>query len=82
MYSRREAAKYIGVSLSTIDVIVSRGMIRVRRLGRRVLIHQTELDRFVREDHAEIWPAKHNGKTTRIDSPQFTTEVLSPSTKT
>jgi excisionase family DNA binding protein len=69
LYSRREAAHYVGVSLSTIDVIVSRGLLRVRRIGRRVLIPQAELDRFVRADHICIWPPKLNGKTSRTELP-------------
>jgi excisionase family DNA binding protein len=68
LYSRKEAATYIGVSLSTLDVILSRGLVRARRIGRRVLIHQAELDRFVRADHTEIWPKKRNKKTYRPKS--------------
>lgn len=65
LYSRAEAATYIGVSQSTIDVIIARGFVRARRIGRRVLIHRTELDNFVKADHVRIWPKKEKGKTTR-----------------
>lgn len=65
LLSRKEAAEYISLSLSTIDVAVSRGMIRVRRMGRRVLIPREELDRFAGRDVANVWPAKRDNKTTR-----------------
>lgn len=65
LYSRAEAATYIGVSQSTIDVIIARGLVRARRIGRRVLIHRTELDNFVKADHVRIWPKKEKGKTAR-----------------
>lgn len=67
LFSRKEAAVYIGVSLSTLDMIVARRLMRFRRIGKRVLIHRSELDRFARADHFTIWPKKNSdGKTTRV----------------
>ncbi|HEX4381203.1 MAG TPA: excisionase family DNA-binding protein [Candidatus Acidoferrum sp.] len=66
LLSRKEAAEYVSLSLSTLDVAIARGMLRVRRMGSRVLIPREELDRFVRRDVPNIWPAKRDGqKTTR-----------------
>lgn len=62
MYSRKEAAEYIGVAVSTLDVAIGRGLMRARRIGRRVLVHQSELDRFVRADHLEVWPKRIHRK--------------------
>jgi len=71
LFSRKEAAAYVGVSLSTLDVITARGLVRVRRIGRRVLIHHAELDRFVRADHPRIWPEKQKNQTIRPRQDKF-----------
>lgn len=64
-YSRVEAAEALGLSVSTIDVLVGRGMLRVRRQGKRVLIPQEEIERFAKREHASLWPPKQNGRTVR-----------------
>lgn len=65
LYTRAEAAERLSLSVSTLDVTIRRGMLRVQRKGRRVLIAADELDKFVRKDIPQIWPAKENGKTVR-----------------
>lgn len=65
LFSRKDAATYVGLSVSTLDLAIARGMLRARRIGRRVLVPRVELDRFVRADHPELWPKKVNGRTTR-----------------
>ncbi len=65
LYSRPEAAEALSLSVSTIDVLIGRGMLRVRRQGRRVLIPHSEIERFAKRDVATIWPAKQNGLTVR-----------------
>lgn len=65
LYSRAEAAALLSISVSSIDVMVGRGMIRSRRQGRRVLIPKTEVERVSRQNIPRIWPAKENGKTVR-----------------
>ena len=64
-YSREEAADALSLSVSTIDVLIGRGMLRVRRQGRRVLIPISEIQRFAKRDVAHIWPEKKNGHTVR-----------------
>ena len=51
LYSRLEAAQILSISLRTLDHVAARGEIRVRRIGRKVLIPRTELERFSRADH-------------------------------
>jgi excisionase family DNA binding protein len=64
LYSREEAAAMLSISASTLDVAIGRGMLRIVRKGRRVLIHKAELERFSRRDApSAIWPAK----SVRID---------------
>jgi excisionase family DNA binding protein len=63
LYTRAEAAEQLSLHVSSIDVLIGRGMLRCVRQGRRVLIHKTELERFGRQNHPRIWPAKLHGKT-------------------
>lgn len=51
LVSRREAAVLLGLSVRTLDNLVLRGELRVRRIGRRVLVERRELERFARRDH-------------------------------
>jgi excisionase family DNA binding protein len=63
--SKKEAAAALSLSASTIDVLISQGMLRVRRQGRRVLVPIAEIERFAKRELAHLWPAKQDGKTTR-----------------
>jgi excisionase family DNA binding protein len=53
LFSRSEAAEMLSLSLSTLCVVINRGMIRVRRIGRRVMIEKREIEKFSRADHYE-----------------------------
>lgn len=46
---RREAANSLGVSLPTVDALIANGTIRVKRIGRRVVIPQTEITNLLEE---------------------------------
>jgi excisionase family DNA binding protein len=65
LYSRKEAAAQLSISLDSLQMLIVRGEIAVRRMGSRVLVPRTELERLAKRDIPEIWPAKQNGKTTR-----------------
>jgi excisionase family DNA binding protein len=65
LYCRREAAAILSLSVSTIDVLISQGMLRVRRVGRRVLVPAAEIEKFSKRDVTHLWPTKVDGKTTR-----------------
>jgi excisionase family DNA binding protein len=62
LYSREEAAEALSLSVSTIDVMIGRGMLRARRHGRRVLIHRSEMERVSRMDLPRIWPLRKSLK--------------------
>jgi excisionase family DNA binding protein len=66
LYSRKQAAEELSLSVSTIDQLILSKQLAYKRQGRRVLIPRTEIERFARADHFTIWPPKRNGKTTRI----------------
>jgi excisionase family DNA binding protein len=63
LYTRPEAADMLSISVSSLDVLIGRGMLRAVRKGRRVLVHKTELERLARQNIPTIWPAKEHGKT-------------------
>lgn len=48
LIGRHEAAAALGVSLRTLDYLIGRGELPARRVGRRVLIPRSELEKFAR----------------------------------
>ncbi len=52
LYTRNEAAQLLSISLRTLDGLQQRKEIQTRRVGRRVLIHRNELEKFCRRDHS------------------------------
>jgi len=53
---RRDAADALGISVRGLDYLISEGKIRVRRLGKRVLVPRAELERFAAKDQGSIVP--------------------------
>jgi hypothetical protein len=51
LVSRREAARLLGISLRSLDGLISNRQLEVRRIGRRVMIETRILNRFARRDH-------------------------------
>jgi excisionase family DNA binding protein len=46
LVAKSDAAELLGVSLRTVDYLISRGELAAKRIGRRVLIPRAELERF------------------------------------
>jgi excisionase family DNA binding protein len=63
LLSRSEAAHLVSISVSTIDMLIATGRLRVRRQGRRVLVSQSDVERLFLCDLPVSWPPKENGKT-------------------
>jgi hypothetical protein len=53
LYSRKDAAQALSISLRSIDYLVSNKKLKTRRLASRVLIPRSELLRLARGDHHE-----------------------------
>jgi excisionase family DNA binding protein len=51
LVSRKDACRMLGISIRTLDSLVRRGEIRVRRIGSRVLFERRSLEAFSRRDH-------------------------------
>jgi hypothetical protein len=52
LYSRRDAAHAISVSIRALDILIANGQIATRKIGSRVLITAETLTRYASEDHA------------------------------
>jgi excisionase family DNA binding protein len=48
---KREAATMLGLSIRTLETLISLKELPARRIGRRCLIERQALERFARRDH-------------------------------
>lgn len=62
LVDKRTAGQALGVSSRTIDNLVSRGELRPRKIGRRVLFEWRALQLFAKSDHA-TQPSRKGGNT-------------------
>jgi excisionase family DNA binding protein len=60
LISKRTAASMLGLSLRTLENIISVKELPVRRIGRRCLIERQALERFARRDHRTKQERKGN----------------------
>jgi excisionase family DNA binding protein len=51
LVNRRNAAQYLSISQRSLDYLLANGDLNVRRIGTRVLIPISELQRYARVDH-------------------------------
>lgn len=54
LYTKREAAQLLSLSIRSIDYLITNREIASRRVGRRVLIHGDAIEQFARRDHVCI----------------------------
>jgi Helix-turn-helix domain len=54
LYSRREAAAALSLSIRSVDYLISSGQLTTRRIGRKILIPVIELRKFARTDHPKM----------------------------
>jgi excisionase family DNA binding protein len=55
LYTRAEAAWMLSISKASVQELVHRGVLREIQMGRRLLIHRDELERFGRQGAPDIW---------------------------
>jgi hypothetical protein len=51
LYSRKDAAHQLSLSVRALDYLIARKALNTRRIGKKVLIPHGELVRFSRQDH-------------------------------
>lgn len=51
LLDKKTAAKALGICLRTIDKLIAVRELPVRKIGKRVLIERSALERFAKRDH-------------------------------
>lgn len=51
LFSKKDAARILGLSPRTLDYLLACKELKATRVGRRVLISRKELENFARRDH-------------------------------
>ncbi len=51
LYTKKEAAQMLSISVRKLDYLIADGEIKVRRIGKRVTIHIRALQQFASRDH-------------------------------
>jgi excisionase family DNA binding protein len=54
LYTRAESAEMLSLSVRTVDRLIATGKLRVRQMGRRMLIHHADLEKFAGKDVVQI----------------------------
>jgi excisionase family DNA binding protein len=54
LIDRRHAAQYLSISQRSLDYLLAHGELHTRRIGSRVLIPLSELQRYARTDHKRL----------------------------
>jgi hypothetical protein len=54
LYSRKECAYALSISIRSLDLALEANELKCRRIGRRVLIAAEELFRYSRKDHVYL----------------------------
>jgi excisionase family DNA binding protein len=60
LLSEQEAARLLGLSIRTLEHLISRKEIPVRRIGRRVLITRSAIESFAREQNSNECPERES----------------------
>jgi len=55
LYSREEAAEQLSVSVATIDLLISRGLLLSRKMGKKRLIPRAALIAFAQKNQSALW---------------------------
>jgi hypothetical protein len=53
LYSRRDTAEALSLSIRSIDYLITTGRLSARRVGGKILIPASAVRRFAREDHPD-----------------------------
>jgi hypothetical protein len=53
LYSRRDTAEALSLSIRSIDYLITTGRLTARRVGGKILIPASAVWRFAREDHPD-----------------------------
>jgi len=51
LYPRKDAAFQLGISVRSLDYLISNKKLTFQKIGKRVLVHRKELERFASANH-------------------------------
>jgi excisionase family DNA binding protein len=54
LMNRKQSAQYLGVSLRTLDSLQAAKLLPAKRIGRRVLFNQQDLEKFASRSHPDF----------------------------
>jgi excisionase family DNA binding protein len=54
LVNKREAARLLSISVTSLDYLIRQREISIRRLGRRTLVSTESLRDYARHDHARV----------------------------
>ena len=54
LYSRRDAARALSLSIRSIDYLIGTGRLPTRRIGGKILIPVADVRRFAKTDHPSL----------------------------
>jgi len=54
LYDRKSAALQLSISVRSLDYLISKKELAVRRMGKKILIPRSELVKFARKDHKSV----------------------------
>jgi len=54
LYDRKSAALQLSISVRSLDYLISKKELAVRRMGKKILIPHSELVKFARKDHDSV----------------------------
>jgi hypothetical protein len=79
LYNHKEAALSLGVSIRSVDYIISRRDLDTRRVGKKVLVTRESLRRFAGSNHPKpIRPADETPKPANTPPDESTTLTNTP----
>lgn len=62
LLNKKESAQAISISQRSLEYLIAQGLVQTRRVGRRVLIPRSALEKFARQDHPEPLSFRRNEK--------------------
>lgn len=54
LYDRKSAALQLSISVRSLDYLISKKELVVRRMGKKILIPRSELVKFARKEHKSV----------------------------
>ncbi len=62
LYSRKDAAYALSISVRSLDYLIANKQLNTRKLGKKVMISHSELSRFARADHHSLTADSNEAK--------------------